>query len=411
MSQTGKSDMDIKKPELLSPAGDWAMLTAALEAGADSIYFGVKELNMRATARNFQLKDIRRVADTCHERNKLAYLTLNTIIYEEELGKLKAILKESAKEGIDGIICWDHSVISMARDEGLPVHISTQASISNSMAARFYSSLGANRCVLARECTLEQIRRIKEAVSIEIEVFIHGAMCVSVSGRCFMSEYLYGRSANRGDCIQPCRREYDTYLIKDRQTGKELLLGSNYVLSPKDLCTLPFLDRIYPIADAMKIEGRARNPEYVYIVTSVYREALDRIASGSFNEDFVTRGLEELKKVYNRGFSNGFYLGKPIDSFTEKPNSMATRRKAILGRVTNYFRKVRVAEIEITANNVKCGEEIVITGPTTGVLIETVKTMEKEGKRIDSAAKGDLVGIRVSKRVRKNDSVYVWQKN
>ncbi len=409
MMQTGKS-YTRKKPELLSPAGDWTMLKAALDAGADSIYFGIKELNMRATARNFQQQEIQRVADTCHEQDRLAYLTLNTIIYEEELEKLETILREAKKADIDGIICWDHSVIKLARDEGLDIHISTQASISNSIAARFYSSLGASRCVLARECSLEQIKAIKEQVPIEVEVFIHGAMCVSVSGRCFMSEFLYGRSANRGDCIQPCRREYDTYLIKDRQTGKELLLGSNYVLSPKDLCTLPFLDRVYPIVDAMKIEGRARNPEYVYVVTSVYREALDEITSGNFNEDFVNHGLAELKKVYNRGFSSGFYLGKPINSFTEKPNSMATRKKTILGRVTNYFRKVQVAEIEITTNSVECGDEIVITGPTTGVLIETVQTMEREGKRIEKAAKGDLVGIKVSKRVRKNDSVFIWEK-
>ncbi len=397
-------------PELLAPVGDFSMLQAAIDAKADAVYFGVKKLNMRATAKNFELDQLPKVVSTAHANNLKAYLTLNTIIYEEEIDEVSNILALAKEAGVDAIICWDFAVIQKAKELGLEIHISTQASISNSLSASFYHALGATRCVLARECTLEQIREIRSKSKIQIEVFIHGAMCVSVSGRCFLSQFLYGRSANRGDCIQPCRRAYETYLIRDKQTGKELILGNDYILSPKDLCTLPFLDKIVPYVDALKIEGRVRGAEYVYVTVKTYREALNRIADATFNEEFVEWGMKELAKVYNRGFSEGFFMGKPIDSFTKKPNSQATRRKRILGSVTNYFSRVSVAEIQITANSVKVGDEIVITGPTTGVVIQRVESIEREYNPVKEAHKGERVGIKVSKKVRRNDSVFVWEK-
>ncbi len=397
-------------PELLAPVGDFSMLQAAIDAKADAVYFGVKKLNMRATAKNFELDQLPKVVSTAHANNLKAYLTLNTIIYEEEIDEVSNILALAKEAGVDAIICWDFAVIQKAKELGLEIHISTQGSISNSLSASFYHALGATRCVLARECTLEQIREIRSKSKIQIEVFIHGAMCVSVSGRCFLSQFLYGRSANRGDCIQPCRRAYETYLIRDKQTGKELILGNDYILSPKDLCTLPFLDKIVPYVDALKIEGRVRGAEYVYVTVKTYREALNRIADATFNEEFVEWGMKELAKVYNRGFSEGFFMGKPIDSFTKKPNSQATRRKRILGSVTNYFSRVSVAEIQITANSVKVGDEIVITGPTTGVVIQRVESIEREYNPVKEAHKGERVGIKVSKKVRRNDSVFVWEK-
>ncbi len=406
MQRTTKTQ---KLPELLAPVGDFEMLHAAIEAGADAIYFGVKKLNMRATAKNFAIEELPQVISTAHKSDIKTYLTLNTIIYEEELGDVRSILKTAKDAGIDAIICWDFAVINEARKLGLEIHISTQASISNSASASFYHSLGAKRCVLARECSLEQIKEIRSRTRIEIEVFIHGAMCVSVSGRCFLSQFLYGRSANRGDCLQPCRRAYETYLIRDKQTEKELILGNDYVLSPKDLCTLPFLDKIVPYVDALKIEGRVRGPEYVYITAKTYREALNRIANDNFDREFVNRGMEELAKVYNRGFSDGFFMGKPINSFTQKPNSQATRRKKILGKITNYFSRVSVAEVQITANSIKVGDEIVITGPTTGVVIERINSIEKDHLPVEEAHRGEKVGIKISKKVRRNDSVFIWE--
>ena len=397
------------KPELLAPAGNFAMLTAAIDAGADAAYFGISGFNMRATAKNFSPDELKDVVAQCHGRGIKAYLTLNTIIYEEETRLIKKMLRKAHDAGVDAVICWDFAVITEARKLGMEVHISTQASISNADSANFYKSAGASRCVLARECSIEQIKSIREKTNLELEIFIHGAMCVSVSGRCFLSQFLYGKSANRGECLQPCRRAYNTYLIHDKQEGKELILGNDYILSPEDLCTLPFLDKLIPFTDALKIEGRARSPEYVYSVVRIYREALSAIKKNRFTDEFKKASLKELGKVYNRGLSSGFYLGKPIDSFTKKPNSQATKRKLILGTVTNFFKKQSVAEITVTANSVSLGDEILIIGPTTGVVHEQVDSIEKEYKRVEKATRGETVGIKISKTVRRNDSVFLWQ--
>jgi putative protease len=243
---------------------------------------------------------------------------------------------------------------------------------------------------------------------MKLEIFCHGAMCVSVSGRCFTSQFLYGKSANRGDCIQPCRRDYDKYLLKDKEEDKELVLGNDHVMSAKDLCTLPFLDKLLPYVDALKIEGRARSPEYVAVVVKAYREAVDAIAKGKFGKEFVKKQMKKLKEVYNRGFSSGFFLGKPINEFTEQYGSKATKRKINLGVVRNYYRKIKVAEILIRANRLKLGDTILIIGNTTGVVEQKVNSIEINHKSVKEADKGNSVAVKVDKLVRKNDKVYVF---
>ena len=300
----------MRLPELLAPAGNWAMLRAAVDAGCDAVYFGLKILNMRATANNFEISELSKVVKFCHDNKIRAHLTLNIIIYEDELEKAELVVKEAKKANIDAIICWDLSVIRLCKKHDVPFHISTQASISNSESAKFYADLGAERIILARECTLEQIKDLKSKVgNLPIETFIHGAMCVAVSGRCFMSQFSYCKSANKGDCIQPCRRSYK---IIDEETGKEFSVENNYIMSAKDLCTMPILDKIVDAGiSSLKIEGRAKAPEYVKTVVSCYRKAIDAIGNDTFTEDLKLKLYNELKISFNRDFSFGFYLGNP----------------------------------------------------------------------------------------------------
>lgn len=397
------------KAEILAPVGNYEMLAAAINTKADAVYFGIRGLNMReSAARNFSVSDIKKVADICHRKKMKAYLALNTIIYDKELTKIKTILKKAKEAGIDAIICWDFSVMKEAKKLGLEIHVSTQASLSNSDAAEYYRKLGASRAILARECTLEEIKRIRKKTRLKIEVFAHGAMCVSVSGRCFMSEFLYGKSANRGECIQPCRR---SYIIKDPKTKKELKIQDNYVLSPKDLCTLPFLEKIVPYVDALKIEGRGRSPEYVKVVVEAYREAVDAIENGLYDSAMKRKLMKKVKTVYNRGFSSGFYLGRPIQEFTDAYGSKATKTKKYIGVVKNYFKKPGAAEIKIETGKIRKGDTILIIGPTTGVVEHVVDSMQMHDKEISSALKGKSVGIKLGKLVRKNDKVYLWGKS
>ncbi|MBU0930280.1 MAG: U32 family peptidase [Nanoarchaeota archaeon] len=395
-----------KIPELLSPVFDFTSLTAAINAGCNAVYFGIKELNMRITAKNFKLNEIKKVVDICHKNNIKAYLTLNTIIYDSELKKLKKIINEAKKAKIDAIICWDFSVINEARKKGIPIHISTQSSVSNSESARFYKKLGAERIVLARELSLEQIKKIKKEVKIDIECFIHGAMCVSVSGRCFTSQFLFGKSANRGDCIQPCRR---SYLVKDEE-GCELKLENNYVLSPKDLCTLAFIDKLIEAGiDSFKIEGRARSPEYVSVVTKCYRDAIDAYFKNKLINELKKELIKKLKTVYNRDFSSGFYMGKPINEFTGS-ESKATRKKTFIGIVKNYYKNIKVAEIKIQSHSIKLNDILMFQGPTTGVYEQKIDSMEINHKKVNSVEKGNEVGIKVKNIVRKNDRVFLIKK-
>ncbi|MDO8467580.1 MAG: U32 family peptidase [Nanoarchaeota archaeon] len=389
--------------ELLAPAGDFSMLSAAVKAGADAVYFGMQnDFNMRAAAKNFkisELDEMRKICDSSERKVKM-YLTLNTIVYNDELDKLKEIIKE-VKGKVDAVICWDLAVIQLCKKYGVPFHISTQASISNLEAAKFYKDLGAERIVLAREVNLKQAKEISKEV--ETEMFCHGAMCVAISGRCFMSQHLFNSSANRGKCLHPCRRPYEV-TIKDETSGKELRLENQRVLSAKDLCTLPFIEEMKKAGvTSFKIEGRNRDARYVSSVVSVYRKALDEKLSKKEIED----ALKELETVYNRGFSSGFYLGLPTpDDFAKIENSGASERKIYVGKITHYYDKPKTASLKIEALFVKTGDKIAIIGNTTGIEQFNLESVYLEDKQVEFAKKGDEVAIKVPSRVRENDAVY-----
>ncbi|MBW2963200.1 U32 family peptidase [Candidatus Woesearchaeota archaeon] len=390
--------------ELLAPVGNWIMLEAAIQAGADSVYLGIKGTNMRARAQNFELKDLEKITQHAHKNKVKVYLTVNTIVYDNEIKKIKEILKVAKKAKVDAVICWDLAVIQEAKKLKLPIHISTQASISNFEALKFYYKLGARRFILARELSLEQIKEIKKKIKqnklkAEIEVFIHGAMCVSISGRCFMSQFSFNKSANRGECWQPCRREY---LIKDKENEIEFKLGHNYILSPKDLCTIEFIDKLINAGiDCFKIEGRNRSPEYVKTVVSAYR----KVINSPKNKNLIKQQLEKLKTVYNKGFSTGFFLGKPINQWSDQYGSKATETKKYLGKVLNYYNKSQVAEILLEAGSLKIGDKIMIQGNKTGVIEQKITSMEINKKKVKIASKGKRIGLK-TKKARENDKVY-----
>ncbi|MBU0758707.1 MAG: U32 family peptidase [Nanoarchaeota archaeon] len=404
--------MDKKKiPEILAPAGNWETLTTAVNAGADAVYLGVKELNMRATAKNFELSELPKIVGFCHKNSVRVFLTINTIIYEEELELVKRIVSSAKQEGVDAIICWDFSVISECKRISMPFHISTQASVSNSAAANQCLSLGAKRVVLARECSLEQIKEIRQHTDIEIEAFVHGAMCVAVSGRCFTSQFLYGRSANRGDCIQPCRR---SYTINDTEEDKELVLESNFVMSAKDLCSIKFLDEIIEAGvDSLKIEGRTKGADYVKVVVESYRRALTAYKEGKLDDELKEELEEKLSTVYNRGFSKGFYRGVPRDSdFADQYGGVNTKKKVFVGKVANFYKNIRVADIIVQDKGFRKGDELVIIGPTTGCIMQKIGSIEiDKGRKIGSAEKGMTVGVKLDEIARKNDMVYIIVEN
>jgi len=400
------SDM-VKKPELLSPVADFTMLNSAIKAGCDSVYFGVKELNMRMGAKNFGLKDLGKVVKLCHENKIKSYLTVNTIVYENEISKVEKVLKAAKKAEIDAIICWDRAVVEVAKKLKLELHLSTQASVSNSASAKSYmKDFGVKRIILARECSLDDIKKIhKKLPKLEVEAFVHGAMCVSLSGRCFMSEFTFGKSANRGECLQNCRREY---IIKDVEKEFELKLGNNYVMSPKDLCCIEFVDKLINAGvGVFKIEGRNRSPEYVKVVTECYRKAIDAFVDGKFTSGLKKKLLKKLGTVYNRGFSSGFYLGKPINEWTDEYGSKAVQKKSYIGKVVNYYSKINVAEVKLESGSICKGDLLMVQGPTTGVVEQKLGSIEKNKKRIAKSTKGDVVGIKFKEKLRKNDLVYI----
>jgi U32 family peptidase len=384
------------KYELLAPAGSFPSLIAAIEAGADAIYFGLNEFNMRSSAKNFSLRDLTRINKLCGKKVK-KYLTLNIIIYENEIKKLESLIKK-IKGKIDAVICWDISVISLCKKYKIPFHISTQASVSNSQALKFYKQLGAERVVLARELNLKQIKKLSKL--IDIECFCHGALCVSISGRCFTSQFLHCKSANRGECIHPCRRPYT---ITDHE-GNQLKLVNDQVMSAKDLCTLPFVEKMKKAGIiSFKIEGRNRSPEYVSTVVKVYRKALDK----KLSQKEIELSLEELRKVYNRGLSSGFYLKMPTsDDFAVNENGEAKEVKHVIGRVEKYWPKAGVAAIKIFSRTLKLNDEIYIKGDITGLIRHKVTSMEIDNKKVEKAKKEQSVGIKLPK-CKKDDEVYL----
>ncbi|MFH1972030.1 MAG: peptidase U32 family protein [archaeon] len=376
--------------EILAPVGNFAMLNAAVNAGADAVYFGIQGLNMRESAKNFTVEDLKEFPSSVKK-----YLALNTIIYDSELEKVKAVLLK-VKDYIDAVICWDLAVVRIAKELGIDVHLSTQASVANVEAIKMYKDLGVTRVILARELSLEQIKFIKDNVDIEIEVFIHGAMCVSYSGRCFLSQDIFNRSANRGKCIQPCRRNYK---IIDTELGHELELGSQSILSAKDLCTMPFFEKILDLGvDGLKIEGRAKTPEYVDIVVRAYRRAVDEELTDELKEEL----MKELEKSYNRGFSSGFYLNEG-SQFTKEEGNVSEIKKEQIGIVVNYYKEKGVAALKLFGDLEK-GDSLLVTGNKTGVVRTTVEDMQIEHKKVEKASKC-LVAIKMD-LVRENDKVF-----
>lgn len=400
--------------ELMSPVSDEATLLAAIRGGADSVYFGVSQLNMRATAKNFQLNQLPKIVSLCHENSVKAYLTLNTIIYDGELNVMKKIVDAAKAAGIDAVIAWDFAVIQECLRKEIKVCLSTQASVSNFEAVKFYHDIGIKRIVLARELSLEQIKHIikmikDEKLGIEIETFIHGAMCVSHSGRCFTSQFLYNRSANRGDCLHPCRRSYK---VIDIEEGHELKLERSTVMSPKDLCTIKILDVLIGSGiDVFKIEGRSRSPEYVAAVTGIYRRAIDAYSKGMLTDKLKDELYSELDKVYNRGFSEGFYMAVPVDGWSSSYGSTASTRKDYIGYVKSFFKKINVAEIKLESDSLSVGEDITVIGSSTGVLTDNVLSMrDMKDDEIDFAQKGSIVCIKTTKQLRPNDKIFKIRK-
>ena len=390
----------------MCPAGDWTMLSAAINAGANAVYFGIDKLNMRAKAANFTIDELPQIARLCKARNVKTYLTLNTIVYEEEIKELDKIVFSTKSAEIDRIICWDLAVAQICKKYEIPFCVSTQGSVSNSLSAALYKQLGAVRIVLARECSLKEIKRIRVNTDLEIEAFIHGAMCIAVSGRCFMSHHLFGPSANRGECIQPCRREYE---VKDTITGKLMVLGEDYVLSAKDLCTVEFIDKLIEAGiDSFKIEGRKRSPEYVAKVVSVYRRAIDLYYEKKLTEGIKKDLLKELEEVYNRGFSTGFYFGKPSsEDYAEIYGSKATTKKEYVGKVLNYYKKSKIAYIVMESGKIAIDNEVLIIGPTSGVVNLSLNKIIKDEAEITTAEKSDRITFPCEFQVRPHDRVYV----
>ncbi|MDP8216714.1 MAG: peptidase U32 family protein [Candidatus Kaelpia imicola] len=399
------------KPELVVPAGDWPSLVTAIENGADSIYFGIQGLNMRERASNFKISDLKKIMRLLHERKVKGYLTLNVVVMNDELRRAEKILLKANESNIDAVIAWDMAIISLAKRMGLKIHLSTQASVSNIEAIRCYNRLGIKRVVLARECSLSDIRKIKglikrENIDTQIETFIHGAMCVSISGRCFLSEYSYGESANRGRCLQPCRREF---IIKERRGDLEYSLGKDYILSPKDLCTIDFIDSLIRAEiDAFKIEGRMRSPEYIKAVVSTYREAIDAFYENRLNESLKKKLKKKLKSVYNRGFSDGFYFKNPDGDISRRLEHLY--EKIYLGEVKKYYPKISVAEILIQAGTLKKEDELLFIGKSTSAQFVKASEIQQKHKYVTRVKKSELAGIKIPFRVKERDKVYIWRK-
>jgi putative protease len=405
----------MQKIELMAPAGNFESLQAALDNGCDSVYFGVEQLNMRARASiNFTLDDLEEISRRCSEKNVRTYLTLNTIIYDHDLSIVKTLIKRAKAANITAVIAMDQAVIAMARAEEMEVHISTQINITNIETVKFYAMF-ADTVVLSRELSLRQVKKITEQIEkeeikgpsgrlLEIEIFGHGALCMAVSGKCYMSLHSHNSSANRGACKQNCRKKYT---VIDQESGFEMELDNEYIMSPKDLCTIDFLDQV---ADAgikvLKIEGRGRAPEYVAKVIKCYRDAIDSLANGTYDKEKVISWMLELEKVYNRGFWNGYYLGQKLGEWSKEPGSHATQKKVYLGKGVHYFQKAQIGEFKIDAYDVAVGDTILITGPTTGAQEMELKEMYVNDAPAQKATKGDEVTMKLDFKIRSSDKLY-----
>lgn len=403
------------KVELMAPAGSFEALMAAMQAGADSVYFGIEQLNMRAKSSiNFTLDDLEEIANRTQKQGVRSYITLNTIIYDHDLSLIKTIVDAANKAGITAIIASDQAVINYAFSVGMEVHISTQLNVTNIETVKFYSHF-ADTMVLSRELSLKQVKMITDAIAkenvkgpkgelIEIEIFGHGALCMAVSGKCYLSLHTQNSSANRGACVQNCRR---TYKVIDLEDGHELEIDNEYIMSPEDLCTIDILDQVVEAGvKVLKIEGRGRAADYVHATISAYRGAIDSIADGSYSKEKTDEWMTQLSSVYNRGFWNGYYLGQKLGEWSNTSGSKATEKKVYIGKGVKYFPKINVAEFKIEAGSFKKGDKLLITGPTTGVIKLDAEEIRVELAKVEQAKKGENCSIPLETKIRPSDKLY-----
>jgi len=415
--QPNPNTLHKQRLEIMSPVGSFESLHAAIQGGANSVYFGVGKLNMRSrSSQNFSLDDLKTICKTCNDSGVKAYLTLNTIIYNDELEEVRKTIEVARDAGISAIIASDLSVISQARQLGVEIHLSTQTNITNIEAVKFFSQF-ADVVVTARELTLQQVHEIVTQINeqnitgpsgnlVQIEIFVHGALCMAVSGKCYISLDNLNSSANRGACLQQCRRRY---LVTDIEDGHQLEIDNEYIMSPKDLCTIDFLDKIVAAGvSVFKIEGRGRGPEYVKTVTKCYREAADAVLDGTYTLDKVEEWKKRLSSVYNRGFWDGYYLGRKMGEWTERYGSQATRKKQYIGIVTNYFSNIKVAEVRVETHGFAKNDPLLITGPTTGAVEFDAEEIRVNLQKTEEAKKGEAASIPVPEMVRRGDKVFKW---
>lgn len=404
-----------EKVELLSPAGSFEALMAAIKAGCDAVYFGVEQLNMRArSSNNFTLDDLRHIAAVAKEHRIRAYLTLNTVLYDHDISLMKSIVDAARESGIHAIIASDHAVLHYARKTGMPVHVSTQANISNIDTVEFYAAY-ADVMVLARELSLKQVAEITREIRrrnitgpsgelVKVEIFAHGALCMAISGKCYLSLHSNFASANRGACIQNCRK---SYIVMDKEEGVEFEVDNEYIMSAKDLCTIDFLDKILDAGvSVLKIEGRGRSADYVYVVTQCYREAIEANRNGALTAEMIADWKTRLESVYNRGFWDGYYLGKKMGEWNDEYGSKATTRKIYLGKGLNYFEKPAIAEFKLEAQSLSVGDQIMITGPTTGYIEAIVQELRINDQPAQKVGKGAVFTCPLPEKVRPSDKLY-----
>ncbi|MBQ4366828.1 MAG: U32 family peptidase [Muribaculaceae bacterium] len=410
--------MERKDFEIMAPVGSWESLTAAWQGGADAIYFGIEGLNMRSQSSvNFSLDDLHTIAQWCHEHGMKSYLTVNTVVYDEDLPYMERIIDAAHDAGISAIIASDMAAMDYARRHNVEVHISTQVNVSNSRAVRYYARL-ADVMVLARELNMDQVAAIHRCIEqegitgphgelVRIEMFCHGALCMAISGKCYLSLHQAGASANRGACRQVCRR---SYIVTDRDTGDELAVDGKYIMSPKDLKTIHFINKMMDAGvRVFKIEGRARGPEYVRTVASCYNEAINAVLNGTYDRERINTWNERLARVFNRGFWDGYYLGQRLGEWTEKYGSSATRVKVYAAKGVRYFDRIGVAEFLMEAGELHLGDEILIIGPTTGAVPMQVEEIRVNLKPVEKAVKGDSFSIKTDTKIRPSDRLYIWK--
>ena len=407
--------MDIQEYEIMAPVGSRESLAAAIQAGAGSIYFGIGKLNMRShSANHFTIEDLKEIAETCNERGIKTYLTVNTVIYGEDISTMHEIVDAAKAANITAVIVSDVAVMVYCRQVGMEVHLSTQLNISNIEALKFYAQF-ADVAVLARELNMDQVAEIHRQIEeqdirgprgelVRIEMFCHGAFCMAISGKCYMSLHDSNRSANRGQCTQICRR---SYTVTDNETGNQLEIDNKYIMSPKDLKTVRFIDKMMKAGvRVFKIEGRARGPEYVYEVVTCYKEAIQSVLDGNYTEEKKNKWDERLSTVFNRGFWDGYYQGQRLGEWTKNYGNKATEKKVLVGKVMKYFSKLGVAEIAVEASEIEKGEKMLITGTTTGILKFDASEIRYDLKPVERTEKGWRVSIPVPEKVRPNDKVY-----